>query len=1256
MKDSNVWFRISYSNSYQKPITGFKIAQCDYESPDYLLLPKKYKDENYKPIRVTKIKDNDESYLPILQEVEKMIEYNDYYVKIPSSCNVKDYCNLLVKSDAAVLLVSRSYKNLPLREIQITPKPEKKTVQFGVMLHKSPYIYKYLPEIIDNYPIDQSLNPGTAVLCFPDGVHIDNKYNLPSWFNFIMTDETGNRTYGSCLTFWEELTNDLIESFIPIYYDDKNKYYVEKGICLISYYPFYYNCRNFLKQLYRIQVSSSTNIPLERAICCFVDQLIFQNYDKILTFNIAEEQLKFYCVPIYGSEWDTNDECIETLFSVLGFFQIITVWQGLLLDKHVFLLCTSKTTLSQLCSAFMQLLFPFQWYFNVIPILPEKLKDFIGSPNPIFVGINFPVDLKDFPNDALILNVDKNCFENYVEKIPRLPNKLFNLLSKKLNKIKDKYKLDNPVNASRRMKYIEKVYPDEEDNNIKINVSEIRDIFYDIFIHMFKNYEKYFDWKNKNKKKKQDNKEKKKDEEEDEKVEFLPTVFLKDHSSLDPDSFLSKFIETTTFAAFKDSFQSIEQNSIISFFLDCIKNGRRKSKVYLPEKIPSITTMCPEIKIDDLKGESFFYANFPKLNPKYYIKTDIPKTVFKSRFFYTRDEWCYDYMKLNNKEWGNFLLYTIYEIWFNFFTFSLRFYDDNTAIKLMEYAIVIIEDLIVKKKITPSKNLLTKLVKSCARTALSHFVKSLLELVNSISKKPNSNALFYNAFMNGIYSMTEDINNNNFSNLNNSTFNMSTLNQFLISETRDGRIVEELISKTIFLPYEYCPYCLKFKKTPKRIKIEEILAGFSRGKSDYGSICPSCLNKIFPKLYFVKEDQDNLESDTATFLSPLVLVKEVDNLIKNHKEFYFYQEAFYKDKYQRSIFWNLVFYFELIDLPLCVLYLEKRPEKLQELYNFLNESSQRRIIKKKQTTLKPNYSFEKLNNLQNDNILKKNSSTSNDLGTLSIKSGQSNLSKYDGELWNKIKIRLEKNFQNLVNNNSKNGTEDRRDINARIYEMKQVMDKVILYFENNTKERITKFLNGIENKENSKFNNSIEKETEIFSNTSNISMNKIENKLSIKNSISENKNDEVSDYTTPDKRAFNILNKPFNLNVDKDNISDFNIYSKDKNENLNEQQLIKTEKSDNHFDDTKSFPINKNENNIYDKKNDTMSNFSDPRKTLPVRSKTSFNLDKNSNKNEVKPLLSTKPFLLQGSDNKKNNPNDIFHIKPKMTKIVLNKK
>ena len=51
-------------------------------------------------------------------------DYNEDYV-IPSSYNVKDYCKLLVKSDAAVILFTCSYNTLTLKDIIITQKPEK---------------------------------------------------------------------------------------------------------------------------------------------------------------------------------------------------------------------------------------------------------------------------------------------------------------------------------------------------------------------------------------------------------------------------------------------------------------------------------------------------------------------------------------------------------------------------------------------------------------------------------------------------------------------------------------------------------------------------------------------------------------------------------------------------------------------------------------------------------------------------------------------------------------------------------------------------------------------------------------------------------------------------------------------------------------------------------------------------------------------------------------------------------------------------
>lgn len=122
------------------------------------------------------------------------------------------------------------------------------------------------------------------------------------------------------------------------------------------------------------------------------------------------------------------------------------------------------------------------------------------------------------------------------------------------------------------------------------------------------------------------------------------------------------------------------------------------------------------------------------------------------------------------------------------------------------------------------------------------------------------------------------------------------------------------------------------------------------------------------------------------------------------------------------------------------------------------------------------------------------------------------------------------------------------------------MNRVILYFITNTKERITKFLNGIENKENSKINDTMEKETVIFSNTSNISMNKIENKLTIKNSVTDNKTDDGSLFITPDRRTINLLNKTNIQNIDRDSISDFNINSKEKNEDLIDRQSVKIEK------------------------------------------------------------------------------------------------
>jgi hypothetical protein len=86
--------------------------------------------------------------------------------------------------------------------------------------------------------------------------------DMPKWFSFVLTDQFGKRSYASCLIFTEELSESLINSFVPVVKPKKN-YYVEKAICLIGNYPFFYNYKIFLRELYRIQVSNNTELPLE---------------------------------------------------------------------------------------------------------------------------------------------------------------------------------------------------------------------------------------------------------------------------------------------------------------------------------------------------------------------------------------------------------------------------------------------------------------------------------------------------------------------------------------------------------------------------------------------------------------------------------------------------------------------------------------------------------------------------------------------------------------------------------------------------------------------------------------------------------------------------------------------------------------------------------------------------------------------------------------------------------------------------------
>jgi len=193
----------------------------------------------------------------------------------------------------------------------------------------------------------------------------------------------------------------------------------------------------------------------------------------------------------------------------------------MLLERKIFLLSKSKTILNQVCLALTTLLFPFNWNHVLIPILPLKCKGCADAFVPLIMGISFSIDISDLPEDAFVVNVETNLVVKNNEKIPKLPTKLAEKLIKKLEKYK--YKCNNPVDVL-KIQYCDEVfnYCDTTEGKDKFNTQEIRNSFFEFFVSMLANFDKFFIIS-----------KKKNAEGEIEPAVFNREVFLKEHSSQD---------------------------------------------------------------------------------------------------------------------------------------------------------------------------------------------------------------------------------------------------------------------------------------------------------------------------------------------------------------------------------------------------------------------------------------------------------------------------------------------------------------------------------------------------------------------------------------------------------------------------------------------------------------------------------------------------------------------------------------------------
>ena len=451
---------------------------------------------------MNEIKSNKEILFDEKKKIEEL-ESNDDFKKIKAELdkgyNFIDYF-LVIGLDPEI------YKNIWLYENTFEEIQEK---------HKD----EIKPKIISAFPHYEksttSFSESILNHCFPNGYKLikSNMPLKPKVFSFILDNNFFNinypQKYLSCLICYENVAQ------YRILYDiskeegeldkDKDKIsneasvkdpeiYIPKCILVISLYPFFGEMEKIITEIYHYtlnqvhflekieiteptqnakkrmskkivanketpkEILSTKEVDLNEPVEKIIENLLIElpvpprgGYSVIYFLNGEERIIKqneMNKLPLV----DVNLKRICIDFDAKD---IITIYNYLFLEYRILFFSKNIEYLNSYIHGFLSLLYPFQYQYQIVTILPKENFETLESITPFIAGINLPYDKNFFEaNDfcisdcILIVDIDKNEYsiynsseENKIDEFPKnyrknLEKKLHDLINKSLKEEK----------------------------------------------------------------------------------------------------------------------------------------------------------------------------------------------------------------------------------------------------------------------------------------------------------------------------------------------------------------------------------------------------------------------------------------------------------------------------------------------------------------------------------------------------------------------------------------------------------------------------------------------------------------------------------------------------------------------------------------------------------------------------------------------------------------------------------------------------
>jgi hypothetical protein len=291
--------------------------------------------------------------------------------------------------------------------------------------------------------------------------------------------------------------------------------YVPKAICILSQWPFITAFEAYLNQLWRYSKTPEAinNLPVEWLIFELVHRVPVPTAGTRLEFGIKEMISRSMPsergLPIYDFE-------TERIFYHLDVENLLTVLKCILLERRILLYSKITSNLTFAAETLTKLIFPFEWHYIYIPLLPDSFGRFLEAPMPYIIGTcqqayldgfishqgkdqrkkfgrrpppskSEPSNHRNVPDDVILVHLDNNIVL-LPEHDPLLEISLPTRASLSLKKALSPFSIFDMAKSIGVEDFHVRPLPMTPEGPRK---DPIRNLFLNFFAELFKNYEDF---------------------------------------------------------------------------------------------------------------------------------------------------------------------------------------------------------------------------------------------------------------------------------------------------------------------------------------------------------------------------------------------------------------------------------------------------------------------------------------------------------------------------------------------------------------------------------------------------------------------------------------------------------------------------------------------------------------------------------------------------------------------------------------------